>query len=107
MRPLTRKSGCPMCAPSMASVIRSAMRRKSLALSMCGCYSTGVAFSIELEREDAGRWLAEETKLPGVICYGEDRVEAIDKVKALTLRVITVRHAHRGAIHDIINDHYT
>src|SRR6266850_2163182 len=31
IRPLTRKSGCPMCAPSIASFIPSAIRRNCLA----------------------------------------------------------------------------
>jgi predicted RNase H-like HicB family nuclease len=34
-----------------------------------------VEFSIELEREDDGRWLAEVPALAGVMCYGTDRDE--------------------------------
>jgi hypothetical protein len=33
-----------------------------------------VTFSIELEREDDGRWLAE---VASVMCYGADRGEAV------------------------------
>ena len=40
-------------------------------------YSTGVVFSIELEREDDGRWLADVPALLGVMCYGADRDEAV------------------------------
>ena len=62
-----------------------------------GCYSTRVTLSIELEREDDGRWLAEVPSLSGVMCYGEDRDEAITRVQALALRVIAERLEHREA----------
>jgi predicted RNase H-like HicB family nuclease len=29
-----------------------------------------VTFTIELEREEDGRWIAEVPALPGVLCYG-------------------------------------
>jgi predicted RNase H-like HicB family nuclease len=44
---------------------------------------TSVTFTIELEREADGRWLAEVPTLPGVMCYGADRDEAVAKVQAL------------------------
>ena len=47
-----------------------------------------MTFTIELEQEDDGRWLAEVPALPGVLCYGADRGEAVAKVQALALRVI-------------------
>ena len=56
-----------------------------------------MTFSIELEREDDGRWLAEVLALPGVICYGADRDEAVARVQALALRVIADRLEHREA----------
>ncbi|MBI4558466.1 MAG: type II toxin-antitoxin system HicB family antitoxin [Candidatus Hydrogenedentes bacterium] len=43
---------------------------------------------IELEREEAGRWIAEIPDLPGVMAYGNSREEAISRVKALVLRVL-------------------
>ena len=55
------------------------------------CYIWPVTFTIELEREDDGRWLAEVDALPGVMCYGHDRNEAVAKVQALALRVIAGR----------------
>ena len=33
--------------------------------------------SIELDREDDGRWIAEALELPGVMTYGATREEAI------------------------------
>lgn len=49
---------------------------------------------IDTERETDGRWLAEIADLPGVMCYGDTRPEAVGKVKALALRVIADRLEH-------------
>jgi predicted RNase H-like HicB family nuclease len=62
-----------------------------------------VTFTIELEREADGRWLAEVPALSGVLCYGADREEAIAKVQALALRVIAERLEHRGAPAEFVN----
>ena len=48
-----------------------------------GRYITDVTFTIELEREEDGRWIAEVPGLPGVLCYGQDRGEAVAGVQAL------------------------
>lgn len=56
-----------------------------------------MTFTIELEREEDGRWVAEVPALPGVMCYGQDRDEAVAKAQALALRVIAERLEHRGA----------
>jgi len=66
-------------------------------------YSTPVTFTIELEREADGRWLAEVPALPGVLCYGPDRDEAVAKVQALALRVIAERLEHREAPPEFLN----
>jgi predicted RNase H-like HicB family nuclease len=47
--------------------------------------------TIEFEREDDGRWIAEVTELPGVLAYGKSPDEAIAHAKALALRVIADR----------------
>jgi hypothetical protein len=47
-----------------------------------------VTFTIELEPEADGRWLAEVPALPGVMCYDADRDEAVARVQALALRAI-------------------
>lgn len=44
--------------------------------------------TIETEREDDGRWIAEVTELPGVMVYGVSREDAMRRVKALALRVV-------------------
>jgi predicted RNase H-like HicB family nuclease len=66
-------------------------------------YSTPVTFTIELECEADGRWLAEVPTLPGVLCYGQDRDEAVAKVQALALRVIAERLEHREAPAEFLN----
>ncbi len=43
---------------------------------------------IEFERENDGRWIAEISRLPGVMVYGHTKSEARQKVHALALRAI-------------------
>lgn len=62
-----------------------------------------MTFTIELEREDDGRWLPEIDALPGVMCYGRDRDEAVAKVHALALRGIAERLEHREAPAELVN----
>ena len=55
-------------------------------------------FSIEIEQEEDGRWIAEVCDLPGVMVYGQTREEALAKVQALALRVLADRFEHGEAI---------
>lgn len=48
-------------------------------------------FTIEHEREDDGRWLAEVPELPGVLAYGATADEAMAKAEILALRVLAER----------------
>ena len=48
-------------------------------------------FTIEHEREEDGRWIAEVPELPGVFAYGVTADEAIAKAEVLALRVIAER----------------
>jgi predicted RNase H-like HicB family nuclease len=48
-------------------------------------------YSIEYEREEDGRWLAEVNELPGVLAYGKTSDEAMVKAEALALRVLAER----------------
>ncbi len=48
-------------------------------------------FTIELEREDDGRWIAEVQELSGVMAYGSSSEEAMARVQALALRVLAER----------------
>ena len=51
-------------------------------------------FTIEVETETDGRWIAEIPAISGAMVYGETREQAISKVKALALRIIADRLEH-------------
>jgi predicted RNase H-like HicB family nuclease len=57
-------------------------------------YNRGVKLSIELDREDDGRWIAEALELPGVMSYGVTREEAISNAERLAIEVIAERIQH-------------
>ncbi len=54
--------------------------------------------TIELDREDDGRWIAEIPALPGVMVYAESKEEALRQVEALALRVMADRLESRVSI---------
>ena len=56
---------------------------------------------IEVEQEKDGRWLAEATDLPGVMVYGNSQSEALQRVKALALRVLADRLEHGEAVIEV------
>jgi predicted RNase H-like HicB family nuclease len=60
--------------------------------------SEPIMLKIEVEQEDDGRWLAEIADLPGVLAYGQTREEAIERAKALSLRVMADRLEHGESI---------
>jgi predicted RNase H-like HicB family nuclease len=51
-------------------------------------------FSLAIEREADGRWIAEVQELPGVLAYGATPQLAMASAKALALRVIAERLEH-------------
>lgn len=57
--------------------------------------------TIEIEREEDGRWLAEVVELPGVMVYGDSRESAAAQAKALALRVIADRLEHGESVPDL------
>jgi predicted RNase H-like HicB family nuclease len=54
-------------------------------------------YSIECEREEDGRWLAEVLELPGVMAYGSIAEEAQAKAQVLALRVLAEHLEHGEA----------
>jgi predicted RNase H-like HicB family nuclease len=56
-----------------------------------------MTYSIEVEQEEDGRWLAEIPGLPGVLAYGTTPQEARARVQALALRVVADRLEHGEA----------
>jgi predicted RNase H-like HicB family nuclease len=51
----------------------------------------GVNLTIDLDREEDGRWIAEALELPGVMCYGQTREGAISNAERLAIEVIADR----------------
>jgi len=51
-------------------------------------YPPIVTLTVEFDREEDGRFLADIPALPGVMAYGKTREEALEKVKALALHVV-------------------
>lgn len=51
-------------------------------------------FTLECEREDDGRWLAEVAELPGALAYGSSANEAMAKAEVLALRALAERLEH-------------
>jgi predicted RNase H-like HicB family nuclease len=58
-------------------------------------------FTVEIEREDDGRWIGEVVDLPGVLVYGSSRDEAVAKAKALAFRVLADRLEHGEEVPEI------
>lgn len=54
-------------------------------------------FTLECEREEDGRWIAEVPQLPGVLAYGISADEAMSKAEVLALRVLAERLEHGEA----------
>ncbi len=61
-------------------------------------YTVDVLLTIELDREDDGRYIAEVPELPGVIVYGDTEEAAIENAKALALHVLADRIEHDEAL---------
>jgi predicted RNase H-like HicB family nuclease len=57
--------------------------------------------TIEIEREEDGRWIVEIPELPGVLSYGSTRDQAIQRAQALALRVLADRIEHGEDVPDV------
>ena len=62
-----------------------------------------MTFTVEIEQEEDGRWIAEVLELPGVLTYGQSPEEAKAKVQALALRVVADRLEHGEAGPDLLS----
>jgi predicted RNase H-like HicB family nuclease len=56
-----------------------------------------VRLTVEFDREEDGRWIADVPQLPGVLVYGRTRKDALAKVQALAFAVLSadVKHGRR------------
>lgn len=61
-------------------------------------YCARVTFSVQVDRESDGRWVAEVAELPGVHVYGDSQEQAQAKAQALALRVLADRLEHGEAV---------
>ena len=57
-------------------------------------WESSVYLTLELDREEDGRYIAEVRDLPGVLAYGATAQEATARVQALALRVLADRLEH-------------
>jgi len=62
-----------------------------------------MTLTVEYEREDDGRWLAEILELPGVLAYGQTSDEAIAKAQALALRTLADRLENAESSAEFVN----
>lgn len=53
--------------------------------------------SIECEREEDGRWIAEIMQIPGAMAYGATRDEAIARAEIVALRALADQIEHGEA----------
>jgi predicted RNase H-like HicB family nuclease len=60
-----------------------------------------MTFTVEIEMEEDGRWIAEVLELPGTLVYGTSSSEALARAKALALRVVADRLEHGEAAPDL------
>jgi len=59
--------------------------------------------TLEVDREEDGRWIAEVPDLKGVLACGASRDEAIAHAQALALRVLADRLEHGEAGPDLVS----
>jgi predicted RNase H-like HicB family nuclease len=59
--------------------------------------------TVETEREEDGRWIAEVPDLAGVLAYGTTRYQAIARAEALALRGLAVGLEHAEAGPDLVS----
>ncbi|WP_238845617.1 type II toxin-antitoxin system HicB family antitoxin [Nostoc edaphicum] len=61
--------------------------------------SLAMNFTIEIEQEEDGRFLAEVIDFPGVLAYGQTKEEAVARVQALALRVLADKLEYEEVTH--------
>jgi len=57
--------------------------------------------SVEVDREEDGRWIAEVPDMPGCLAYGASRPEAVARAEALALRVLAERLEYGEQVPDL------
>ena len=62
-----------------------------------------MVLTIELDREEDGRWIAEVVDIPGALAYGATPAEAKAKAQAISLRALADQLEHGETIGDLSN----
>jgi predicted RNase H-like HicB family nuclease len=88
--------------PVIVSVDAIALKFVNIAAKRITLIMT-INYTIETEREEDGRIIAEVIELPGVLAYGNTKQEAIAKVQALALHVIADKLEHGEATFELLN----
>lgn len=94
-------AGCEPTHDDLSRDAMAALRRQSF--TGVRVLPMSVSLPIELECEDDGRWVAEVPDLPGTLCYGASRDQAIARVQALALRVLAERLEHGEAPAELLD----
>ena len=82
---------------------RAAGHDRALAYIHAAHYLSVMHLTVETDREEDGRWIAEVPDLAGVLAYGETRDQAIARAEALALRVLADRLEHAEAGPDLVS----
>ena len=64
------------------------------------------SLTVEFDRENDGRWIAEISRLPGVLAYGKTKSEALRRVYAVALRTLA-NNAEEGKSLAVISQLFT
>jgi predicted RNase H-like HicB family nuclease len=78
-------------------------QRRGSSIATSSSPETGMHLTVEVDREEDGRWIAEVPDLKGVLAYGSSREEAIAHAQALALRVLADRLEHGEAGPDLVS----
>ena len=57
-----------------------------------------LTYTVEFDREDDGRWIADVPVLPGCMAYGRTRAQAVARVRKLAAAVVADLMAQREAV---------
>lgn len=56
--------------------------------TVAAVHTSKPSFAVVFDREEDGRWIAEVSRLPGVLAYGVTKQEALRNVYAVALRTL-------------------
>lgn len=56
--------------------------------TLVAAHTSRPSFAVAFDREEDGRWIAEVSRLPGVLAYGATKQEALRNVYAVALRTL-------------------